>query len=581
MLATLLVWGRTVTYDFVWDDTQFIRELKSIRSLRNVPEMFYSLDAQSSFAQGFVLFRPLRTLHYALLYWAAGKAEPQPWIYHLANVLWHGVAAILFYSVLTLLFKRVKAETPGSTQAMAFLIALGFAMQPVVSEVVCWAKSLDDLMATVFTLAATRSLLKWDGKNTQYRWALLYFLLAVYSKESAVPFGLVVFFFFSGFHNLTFKENAKRTAGFLCVALIFIAHRHLVIGRTSQTAPISGTYVQTLVDMFPVVPKYLRLLCGGPPFRIDYTYLPGHNPIFSVQVMAGLALLLGLAGLAVYTWRRAGLRLISLGLLWTALFLLPVSNLVPMMQYMAERFLYLPLIGWLLAGGAVLRRLRHSRLALGIAIVLVLVWTPLARQRSSIWKDSLTLFVRSSQEGPRTLRMEQNAVYAIFHLPQIQALFRFDESRRQLETLPSISPEKGERALATLMEAQRLFPRDENILIATGITQAQLGQPARAIPYFESATQVSPASAEGWSDLGLACLDTGQMDRAREALEKALALQPTRISTLRSATRLYWQTEDFPAALRVFEKLQQLEPENQDNERWIQEAKRKIAAKEQ
>jgi tetratricopeptide (TPR) repeat protein len=574
--VTLLVWGHTLSFDFVWDDTHFIRELKSIRSLKNTPEMFYSLDAQSSFPQGFVLFRPLRTLHYALLYWAGGQSEPQPWIYHLANVVWHAAATVLFFSVLLLLFQRQAGLDPARVRAFAFVISLGFAVQPVVSEVVCWAKSLDDIMATVFTLAAARALLKCDGSNKQYRWALLYFLLAVYSKESAVPFALVAFFLFWLFHRLSPRQALERTAGFMAIAFLFVVHRHLVIGRTSQTAPISGTYAQTLVDMFPVVPKYLRLLCGAPPFCIDYAYLPGHHSIFSAPVIVGAVLLTALIGVTLWACRRPDFTLIGLGLLWVGLFLLPVSNLLPMMQYMAERFLYLPLIGWLLALGALLIKLRRRTLGLAVATLIVSVWALLAWQRSFIWKDALTLFVRSSQEGSRTLRMEQNAVYAIFHLPQIEDLFRLNDAAR-LEIRPGITPENGARALKTLDEARRTFPRDENLLFATGVTYAQLGLPAKAVEYFESAVQINPRSAEYWSDLALARLDAGQIAGAREALEKSLSLQPDRIDTLRSASRLYWQAEDFAAALKVLKKLQQLEPDNKDHPHWIHEAEQRLS----
>jgi tetratricopeptide (TPR) repeat protein len=565
-----------VSFDFVWDDTHFIRELKSIRSFKNVPEMFYSLEAQSSLPQGFVLFRPLRTLHYAFLYWLGGHSEPQPWIYHLANVLWHSTAALLFFSLLSLLFQRQSQFDPTRVQAFAFVIALGFAVQPVVSEVVCWAKSLDDIMATVFILGAARALLKWDGSNKQYRWALLYFLLAVYSKESAVPFALLVFFLFFRFHSLPLRQTLQRTAGFMAIALLFVIHRHLVIGRTSQTAPISGSYGQTLVDMFPVVPKYLRLLCGAPPFRIDYTYLPGHYALLSAPVIVGVILLLAMAVTTLWACRRRHLTLIGLGLLWLGLFLLPVSNLLPMMQYMAERFLYLPLIGWLLVLGTLLIKLRHRTLGLTAATLIVSVWALLAWQRSFIWKDAVTLFVRSSQEGPRTWRMEQNAVYAIFHLPQMEELFQLDSSGH-LQVRPGFTSQKGERALQTLEEAHRTFPRDENLVFATAVTYAQLGQPARAAECFEVAVQVNPRSAEYWSDLALARLDAGQMPKAREAIEKSLSLEPDRIDTLRSASRLYWQMEDFSAALNVLKKLQVLEPDNKDHPHWIHEAEQRLS----
>ena len=103
-LAVLLVWGHTVTFDFVWDDQYFIRDLSSVRSLRHIPEMFYRLDAQATLPDDFRVFRPLRTAQYALLHALAGQEVPPPWIYHLANVLWHGATAIMLFAALTIFF---------------------------------------------------------------------------------------------------------------------------------------------------------------------------------------------------------------------------------------------------------------------------------------------------------------------------------------------------------------------------------------------------------------------------------------------------------------------------------------------
>src|ERR1019366_6397189 len=183
-IATLAVWVQTVGFDFVWDDDFFIRDLPSIRSLRHVPEMFYRLDAQSALPEGFVLFRPIRTAHYALLYLLGGSASPQPWIYHLANVLWHGGTAMMLFAVLTLLLPQLKTTvTEAAALRRSFFIALAFPVHPVVSEVVCWAKSLDDILAAFFTLAALWQLLQPPGDKFGLWRTLLCFALALYSKE--------------------------------------------------------------------------------------------------------------------------------------------------------------------------------------------------------------------------------------------------------------------------------------------------------------------------------------------------------------------------------------------------------------
>jgi len=341
-----------------------------------------------------------------------------------------------------------------------------------------------------------------------------------------------------------------------------------------------------------------------PPFFIDYSYMTGHYAVLSLPVLAGLTILAALIGLTIWSWKRQDCRLLSFGFLWVGLFLLPVSNLLPMMQYMAERFLYLPLIGWLIALGAVLMKwprrflaagasaalsppeendpkvrtpIETWRLSLIAAIVVVVVWASLAWQRSFIWQDELTLFVQSSQQGPKTLRVEQNAVAGIFHLPQVRELFVLDKSAHKLRTVGAISPKKAEQALHTLLEGRRLFPEDENIAGAMGISYSVLGQTNQAVECFEVAVRRRSEDPGFWSNLAIACLDAGRTSRAGEALDKALALDPQNIDALRSASRLYWQTEDFPAALAALRKLQEREPKNQDHAFWIRTIEQKLA----
>ena len=143
-IATLMIWGQTVTFSFVWDDEFFIWNLPSVRSLKHVPEMFYRPEAQAAHPDDFRVFRPIRTSVYALLCFLGGKETPQPWIYHLANVLCHGATAMMLYAALTLLLPCWRKDfTETETRWWSFFIALAFAVHPVVSEVVCWAKSLD------------------------------------------------------------------------------------------------------------------------------------------------------------------------------------------------------------------------------------------------------------------------------------------------------------------------------------------------------------------------------------------------------------------------------------------------------
>jgi hypothetical protein len=575
VLAGAALWGRAVGFGFVWDDKYFIQKLASIRSLSHVPEMFTSLAAQSSYPEGFKLFRPLRTAHYALLYWLGGKPEPQAWLFHLANIVWHIGAAFLLYLAGARIFQLWRPGTkPALVEFAAISAALGFLVHPAAAEVVCWAKSLDDEMATLFVLASVLALLVTPRTG----WALLWFALAVYSKESAVPLALAVFPVCALVLKMSQRDALKKTCPFFVVAAVFVAHRHWVIGQTSQIGPISGGYLQTLVDTLPCALTYLRLASGMPPFHIDYSYLPAGREFLSGEPLIALALLVVAAAAAAKAWSRETWRVVSLGLVWFGLFMLPVSNLLPMMQYMAERFLYLPMAGLFLAAGSLVVLCPKPALALSVAAAAILAWSGLSFSRSEIWRDDLTLFVTSSQQGLDIARVDQNAIAAILDLPAMRKAFRLDPaSGKLIAVAPASAPD---RAILdrTLAQARAWFPNDLTILMASAIFYAQTGDGAKAIAQFRKIADHDPKDAEPWGDLGQAEFNFGKFDDALRDLQRAVMLNPKNLEAMRTESSILWQKGDYAGSLPVLEKLHQLEPGNTNHSYWIRLAKEKLGA---
>jgi len=523
VLLAALVWGGTVKYDFAWDDHYFIVENQSIRSLKNVPAMFCSRMAEASNAKDFPSFRPVRNVAYALLFQSGGHDTPQPWPYHGANVAGHAVAALLLFSIASLIFLPA-----GEAAARwgALLTGATFAVHPATSEVVCWAKSLDDILAAIFVLAAAREVLLWRGESRKLCVALIFFALAIYTKESAVPFAGMVFFLWRAFHKLPWRRCAMLTVPFALVAAIYVVHRQLVLGQSSQCAPISGTYFQTLMDTLPALTIYFRLLWGIPPFSIDYTDMHGHLGFFSLSVMTGLLLLILWIAATWTAWRSEKFRLAALGLLWLGFFLLPVSNLIPMMQYLAERFLYLPMAGWLLALGAVFTWMPRRRLGLVLAAVLFAFWIPMALARQGIWRDEVTLFVRSSLDRPANTRLRENALASIFRLPPMHSAFGLDETTRRLQAAATIPRNQAEGMLPTLLQAHEVLPDEHRLAAALGITYAMAGQISNAVPFLELAARQGSNDVQCWIDLGSVYALEKMTDKARQAWETALRFDP-------------------------------------------------------
>jgi tetratricopeptide (TPR) repeat protein len=379
------------------------------------------------------------------------------------------------------------------------------------------------------------------------------------------------FLVFRVVHRFPWVRSARLTAAFVAIAVIFLVHQRLVVGRTSQTAPISGTYAQTLLDMLPVVPEYLRLLFGLPPFRIDYSFLPGGHALFSGPVLLGGVLLGGAVAGVAWAWRRRELGLAALGWTWAGLFLLPVSNLVPMMQYMAERFLYLPLVGCTLAGAALLGLIGQRRVVVALGAGAAILWAVVAWDRSWIWHDEITLFVESSRQSPRTPRVEENAAAAFFKLPAIEQAFGLVPGTRKLYA-PRAGTVDWPAAIMALQRACTLFPKEESLANALATAHAQAGYNRDAVQGFATLAREHPTRALYWANLGRAHLEGKNLAEAEVALRRALALAPDDPLAWRTLAAVHWRKEDFEAARQCFERLQSLEPGNVEDRHWLQQA---------
>jgi tetratricopeptide (TPR) repeat protein len=228
-------------------------------------------------------------------------------------------------------------------------------------------------------------------------------------------------------------------------------------------------------------------------------------------------LLLLFGALAIGLWRNPKWRLTSFGLLWIAFFMLPVSNVIPMMQYMAERFLYLPLMGFLIALCGVAQNFQaYRRIAAFGAMGLVAAWSMASLNRMPVWQDEMTLYLTTIAQRPGMTRMEKNAVVAIFNLPEMSVW-------RRARTL---TPAQGKKLLATLEAARRILPENEMLTAQVGILELRIGRIRDGIWHLELATRQNPASAERWHDLASGYRLNGQLDKAHEAIERSVKLDP-------------------------------------------------------
>jgi Flp pilus assembly protein TadD len=285
-----------------------------------------------------------------------------------------------------------------------------------------------------------------------------------------------------------------------------IAIRHL-----ENLAPISRlgvvdrlSLVSFSLAFYPwktIVPLNLAALYEEPfPFR-------WWAPSF---LLSGLVVL-AITGLALGLRRRWP----ALAAVWASyvVMLLPVSGIAANgPQIVADRYSYLPFLGWALLAGAGLgaawlhlRRTRSvysaARRTLPVVLVVSACLGALTWRQVGAWHDSETLWVRSLSAAPS----------AIGQMNLGDAL----EKRGRIAD-----------AIAHYEEAIRLRPTYGPGHVALGVALADQGRLTEAIGRYEEAARLMPGSAVPYNNLGAVLAALGRTDEAIERFREALLRQP-------------------------------------------------------
>ena len=352
------------------------------------------------------LYRPLTLVGLAAQY-AVGAGGPM--VFRLVSYVLYAVTAVLVYRLAT----RVLDPWP------SLGIAALFAVHPVHVEAVALGVNQAELLVGLIALVVTTSYIDWrrGGTIRGRSWALLAVLyaLATLVKES----GLVLPLFLVAADVTILRSDEARWpsradvfgyALLAAVAAASLALRFAVAGSPAfavvPAAELRGLdVVGRLGVMLHVVPMWLRLLVWPRHLQVDFApgeIVSGGAP----EAVLGFAILCGLVAAIVYALRRD--RALAFGLLWMAIALLPVSNILPTGVVLGERTLFLPSIGFVIAVGAVAQRVldapamsvKWRRLALGGACSLLVVLALLrSAGRQAVWN---TQHVRMNSSSPPT-----------------------------------------------------------------------------------------------------------------------------------------------------------------------------------
>lgn len=546
-------------------------------------------------------YMPLTWITYGLDYLLWGL---RPSGYHLTNIALHAANVALVYLVARRLFRKVWSRAaPGSGNSLrvaAALTALVFGVHPLRVESVAWITERRDLLCGLFYLLAVLMYLRaceaesGDGRPWgKFYWgALGSFGLALLSKSMAVtlPAVLLVLDVYPlgrlrpGVHGWLTPGpwriwREKLPFVLMGAALSAVAFRALLGGAGATSWGHLGLWERVAVSAYSVA-FYLRKTLL--PLELSPLYelsLPVR--IFDRRfILSGMAVLL--ITLAAVALRRRWPGFLTV---WTCyvVMLLPVVGIFHNgYQIAADRYSYLPGVGWaLLAGGAVVaaswefRSVRTGRRALAIAVAFLVpaasvALVPATWGQVKIWRDDETLWSHAVRFDPASaialsnlgaaLRAQGRLDEAVEHsrralllkpdLPEANlnlALARGGQGRvaeaegyfrRVLELRPRSVP--AHSGLGSILEAQgrldeafvhfhlalKIDPRSAGAHNDLGVALARSGRVADALAEFSEAVRIDPSFARAQNNLGLALAQTGRLTEALDHFRAAVRSKP-------------------------------------------------------
>ena len=472
LLALLVAaaFSGVVANGFVFDDREIVQNNPALETLSPGDHLGKSFWVREGLHYRY--YRPLTSWTLALNNSLHGETASG---YHLANLLVHfGCAALLF-----LLLRRL------SGSVLAFAAAALFAVHPVQTEAVVWVVGRADLLAAFFLLATLwlhgRSVLRTVAATATLGAALLSKEIALTFPAMLIAYELALAFGREGTLRERLKPSLRRllfTAPlYIAVIGAYLLLRHQVVGGL-LVAPdeelwknplLAAPLLTRWLTAVNIAGRYLLLLVFPRTLSVDYYF----NVVPLVRSAVSTAFLLPAAALAAVgavAWISARrVPVVLFGLLAALGTYLPLSHLLfPAPVVMAERVLYLPMVGLAACLGALLVAIGtrvsppHRRLAVSLLLVLV-VAAPLvlrSRGRTRDWKDDLALFSSAVSAQPRSALAWNNLAGEQLRLADVPAAEQ--SARRALAILPDYLLARGN--LADALRRQGRLDETELVL---------------------------------------------------------------------------------------------------------------------
>ena len=539
-----VAYSNTFQCPFIFDDIQIvdpgahIRPWPPLRSILLLPS------------------RPLIGLSFALNYAVSGASV---WSYHALNLVIHILAALILFGVVrrTLLSKPLGDEFQQSSTALAFAVALIWAVHPLITQAVTYIVQRCESLMGLFYLLTLYCAIRGLNSAARARWwyagAITACAAGMLSKEVMVTAPLTVLLYDVLFESGSIRESLRKR----WLLYSGLGATWILLGVVTIAAPVSETAGFVTKGMtswaylrseFAVILHYLRLSVWPEGLVLDYAW-----PIATTaaQIIPYAVVVVALVGSTV-----AGLaRRRPIGFLgaWFFLVLSVTSTVLPIVDLTFEHRMYLPLaavvalfviggysIGKRLIGQLQLSTERRARLQQRVGLVLATLIVGLLAagtlRRNVDYQSDLVMWADVVARRPENGRGHTNLGLALAQRDRLQEALPhfylgcqytpFNAKSQHNLGLTLFLLGRVEEAKPHILEALRLTPKFAVAHYNLGRVLAAEGNLDESVGEYSAALQIDPEESEAYVEMGKVRDRQHRLKEAIDCFNSALRLQP-------------------------------------------------------
>ncbi|MBI4690401.1 MAG: tetratricopeptide repeat protein [Nitrospirae bacterium] len=594
ILLVIIAFANSLQNSFVWDDHgMIVNNPMIVLPFKEIPSIFMRPLWNTGTQDVQVYYRPVLNLYLVLNYKLWG---PSPLGFHLVNIMLHLINAILLYKVGLLLFGNDNITRPfipshrgrgtedepspsvgegkgegrfSDIQLISIIAASIFAVHPVHNEPVGRPVAGGESLLGFFIILSLYFFLK----ERRYL-SLFSFSLALLSKEFTVmfPFSLVTL----AIHKKGIKRGIVEIIPYMILVGLYLILRMMVVDSVFGN-PIVQPIFARILTMAVATFDYLRLLLVPYPINPFYP-ARWYESILEPKVLLAIIILIAIVFLTFKTRRDKTMLFLLLSpfiMLAPAIWRVNAFWAGPDQVYIAERYLYVPAMFFLLFIPAAIMKIAGNRvkkyLITGLLAVM-LIFISITVSSNTIWRDDLTFFSKIVRESPGAVFAHNNlgiALRAKGLIDKAEDHFRISMELDPYYSEPYINlgniyfydknlPSKAKELYKTVLMLKPDSADTHNIL---GYAYHKEGWIDKAIEHYLIAIKLKPNYPEAHNNLGIAYSEKNRIDKAVEHYLIAIKLKPNYPEAYYNLGVLYKNNGMLDAAITNLQAAVRLKPD--------------------